>query len=71
MAAVDTWPISFIIKYGVTKMKLKNVRIGQTDGFFCESSKLSGVCPVIPLAAAKNISLKPTVVGSDFDTPSI
>lgn len=68
MAVVETCPINFIIRYGVAKIKLKNVRIGQAETFFGGPSATDGSC--VPFAAAENISLKRAVDGSTLLKPS-
>lgn len=68
MAVVETCPISFMIRYGVAKIKLKKVRIGHADTFFDAPSDELGSC--VPLAAAENISLNRVVVGSTLLKPS-
>lgn len=67
IAVVETWPINFIIKYGVAKINPKNVKIGHADTFdfgnCCE-------CGTVP-AATENASFKYEVDGSSFLTPII
>lgn len=69
MADVETCPINFMIKYGVAKIRLKNVRIGHADTFLAglPSGALGSDTPV---AAAENISLKRAVDGSILLKPS-
>lgn len=66
MAVVETCPINFIIKYGVAKIRLKNVRIGHADTFFGRSPSAE-ICA--PVAAAENISLNRAVDGSTLLKP--
>lgn len=68
MAVVETCPINFIIRYGVAKIKLKNVIIGQADTFFGWLSVLGGSC--VPFAAAENISFNFAVDGSILLNPN-
>lgn len=56
------------MRYGVAKIKLKNVRIGQADTFFGGASDVPGSC--VPFAAAEKISLKRAVDGSTLLKPS-
>lgn len=69
MAVVETCPISFMMRYGVANIKLKNVRIGQAETFFgALVSEPAGSC--VPLAAAEKISLNRAVDGSTLLKPS-
>lgn len=69
MAVVETCPINFIIKYGVAKIRLKNVRIGHAETFFAgvPSDEFGSGAPD---AAAEKISLKRAVDGSTLLKPS-
>lgn len=57
-----------MIRYGVAKIKLKNVRIGHADTFFGGPSVEFG--SFAPFAAAEKISLNRTVDGSILLKPS-
>lgn len=66
MAVLETCPINFMIKYGVAKIKLKNVSIGHADTLFGGFAS-AGIC--VPVAAAENISLNRAVDGSTLLKP--
>lgn len=68
-AVVDTWPINFMIRYGVANIRAKNVRIGQADTFLPVPSEPAAFCAPL-VAADANISLNRASDGSTLVRPA-